>query len=236
LSADGGLADACAELAGQLGQFDAFEVRNGRGAAGLHTTDYMLADLDRTPVTRTAKSTPASRPPGNAAALWAATDAHQLIRRVEASLRLLVTGHTGPARGGSDGNTLAALDAIAKMGTAVPFDAARQAARLLRRAALEIERLSSVDTAPRWSPLRAGPGGLPPRCSHCGLFSLRVAAASGQIVCFTPGCRDTRGKQPAGRADISRVTGGPVLLWSDGLVQYPPEPEPEPLAGQLDGG
>ena len=48
---------------------------------------------------------PSSRPPWNQAAASAAMDAHEGLRRLEASLRLAVTGHTGPRRGGSDAST-----------------------------------------------------------------------------------------------------------------------------------
>ena len=93
----------------------------------------------------TGSGQPGSRPPWNSAAANAVTDPHEGVRRLEASLRLLVTGHTGPRRGGSDANTMAALKAIGNLGRAVDEDAAHAAARFLERWTRAIQQLPAVD-------------------------------------------------------------------------------------------
>jgi hypothetical protein len=225
VSSGSDLADACGELAALLDGLGASEVRNGKACAGLVTVDNLLADADRVPSVR--RGLPKPMTPGNHAVFVAITDAHELIRRLEASLRLAVAGHTGPARGGSHGNTIAALKSIPRLAEAISEHDRRQAARLLTRAAVRIEQLAAVDSAPKWERIRPGPGGLPPRCPRCLTFSLRVSFLSGAVICVYPGtdgqgCKDLDGNPVRGRLDISRIDGSPVLAWRDGTVQAAP--------------
>lgn len=163
-----------------------------------------------------------SRVPGNIAAMMVALDAHEFVRRLEASLRLAVTGKPGPKRGGSDANTRAALRAIVNLGEAVSEDAAAEAARLLERFVTSIGQLPSVDDVPRWERIRPGPGGLPPACPNCKTYSLRVALQSGSVMCVYPNCTDLDGNRPpTGRMELSRITGDPLVAWRDGTVQAP---------------
>ena len=75
---------------------------------------------------------------------------------------------------------------------------------------------------PRWERIRRGPDGLPPACPFCRTFSLRVAVASGAVICVYPGCMDSRGDRPSARMEIGRVSGEPQVVWSDGTVQSAP--------------
>ena len=84
------LQDACRELGALLETLDATEIRNGKAAAGLFVKDNLLADADR--VIKLRHTPPTTRPPWNAAVANALLDAHELIRRTEASLRQQVTG------------------------------------------------------------------------------------------------------------------------------------------------
>jgi len=149
------LSAACTELADQLAVFTENDVTSDRADAGLLTSTLLVVDQDAEPGTGR-RSVPATRTPGNTQAINAEMDAHELVRRLEASLRLIVTGHTGMMRGGSDSSTRAAIAAIEKLGEAVPPAARQLAARLLDRATTTIGQLPSVDEIPR------SRGGCPP--------------------------------------------------------------------------
>src|SRR6266705_1114954 len=105
------LQDACAEL-----------------ARWLPFAQLLITEPD-SDGTRT-HTAPTSRPPWNGAVAVAVLDAHEGVRRLEPALRVDVTGHPGPRRGGSDGNTHAAIVAIGQLGYAVPTDTQREAALL----------------------------------------------------------------------------------------------------------
>lgn len=213
------LSAACTELADQLTVFDDNDVTSDRADAGLLTNTLLVVDQDAEPGTGR-RSVPATRTPGNTQALNAEMDAHELVRRLEASLRMLVTGHTGRMRGGSDSSTRAAIAAIEKLGEAVPPHARQLAARLLDRATTTIGQLPSVDEIPRWEKIRPGPGGLPPVCPYCQTYSLRVALQAGVVVCVFPSCEDgDHRRPPQARMDLSKIDGRAVLVWRDGLVQ-----------------
>lgn len=213
------LTAACAELSDQLKVFDGDEVTNDRADAGLTTSTILVVDQDVEPGTGR-RTVPATRTPGNTQAINAEMDAHELVRRLEASMRLAVTGHTGRMRGGSDSSTRAAIAAIEKLGEAVSPAARQLAARLLDRATTMIGQLPAVDEIPRWEKIRPGPGGLPPKCPRCETFSLRVALQSGIVVCVFPECTDLDGRRPPqARMDLSKIDGRPILVWRDGIVQ-----------------
>lgn len=212
------LTAACAELADQLKVFTDNDLTTDRADAGLLTNGFLVVDEDIEPGNGR-RSVPTTRTPGNTQAINAEMDAHQMVRRLEASLRLLVTGHTGRMRGGSDSSTRAAITAIEKLGAAVSPAARDLAARLLERATRTIEQLPSVDTAVRWDRIRPGPDGLPPRCPFCSTYSLRVAIQSGVVVCVMPSCEDSDGRRPPqARMDLSKIDGRAILVWRTGLV------------------
>jgi len=233
------LAEACEELLTQLQVFDLGAADDDRADAGLVTVTCLIAEADTDPGLRRSGLLE-SRPPWNANVAGAYLSAHQLVRRLEASLRLAVAGHPGRARGGSDANTAEAIRAIARMATAasvIPtaepvsrsdpdgrkLTAAELAAIVLDRAIRVIGQLPAIDEFPKWEKIRAGPDGLPPRCPNCGTFSLRVAVQSGVVVCVLPSCADLDGNSPPqAHLDVSRLDGSPALVWRDGTVQCPP--------------
>lgn len=216
------LAQVAAELRGRLDQLDAQDTEGDAADGGLPSVEMLLAERDAAAgVIRGGRA--GAQLPGNVAAMMLALDVHEFVRRLEASLRLAVTGKPGPARGGSDANTRAALKAIVNLGEAVSEDAAGQAGRLLEKFVTAIGQLPAIDEAPRWERIRPGPGGLPPACPNCGTFSLRVALASGAVMCVCPGCRDGDGNSPpVARLELSRISGDPILVWRDGVVQHSP--------------
>jgi hypothetical protein len=160
----------------------------------------------------TAHGAPSSRPPWNSAAGNAAMDAHEGLRRLEAALRLAVTGRPGVRRGGSDANTAAAIDAIENLGQAVTVQAMAAAARILDRWVRQIQELPAVDEAEPWRKVAAA-------CPYCRFPMLRVRPRSGEVTCLRYGaCSDGDGQHPVGRLDVSVLSGDPLIRWADGLV------------------
>lgn len=157
---------------------------------------------------------PSSRPPWNPAAASAAMDAHEGLRRLEASLRLAITGHPGARRGGSDANTIAAIDAIEHLGAGVTAAAMAEAARILDRWSLAIQQLAAIDEAERWQRVAGA------CCPYCGNTMLRLAPRAGRVTCLRYGaCEDAEGQHPVGHVQRS-VSGDPIVVWGDGLIQY----------------
>lgn len=171
-------------------------------------------------------SQPGTRPPWNSAAAAAVMDAHEGIRRLEASMRRDVTGRTGPKRGGSDANTMAALRAIEALAYGIPErhdeefdeDGKRKpcrcphcsAARILDRWARQIAELPAVDEAERPQKISAP-------CPYCKFPMLRVFPRSGRVTCLRMGaCFDADGRHPVGTMEVGRLS--PQVRWQDGLV------------------
>lgn len=153
---------------------------------------------------------PGSRPPWNSAAAHAVMDAHEGVRRLEASLRLEVAGHTGPKRGGSDANTMDALRAIEALGHGVTEDDAAMAARIISRWARAIRELPAVDEAERAQKITAP-------CPYCHFPMLRFFPRSGRVTCLRYGvCFDADEKHPVGTMEVGRL--GAQVRWNDGLV------------------
>jgi hypothetical protein len=174
---------------------------------------------------------PSSRPPWNQAAENAVLDAHEGVRRLEASWRLIVTGHTGPRRGGSDANTMAAIKAAVALAYGLPVrhiheyddDGNRKpgpcrchhcrSVRFLERLMRPIEEHPAVDKAEPWRRV-AGIA-----CPYCGYPMLRVRPREMTVTCLRYGiCRDSGGQHPVGHMEISRLTCDPIVRWNDGLV------------------
>jgi hypothetical protein len=176
----------------------------------LDATEPLIAEPD-TDGTR-CHTKPGSRPPWNGAVAYAILDAAEVVRRLEASLRRDVTGRLGPRRGGSYGNTHAAIIAIAQLGHGVPEDRQRQAMVVVARLVLPLQQLPANDQAERFVTLQA-------RCPYCGLGKLRWAEQSGRVTCLRYGaCFDGTGKHPMGHMGINLVTNEGAVYWQDGAV------------------
>lgn len=209
------LAEACADLATWLPR------------AGALITE---PDTDGT----TGGGKPGSSPPWNPAAAAAYFDAAPFLRGLEASARLAVTGHPGPARGGSDGNTRAALAALRRFSyplQRIHDDAPREfdgqgrmlpcrcafcrAGQHAERLAAAIQRLPAIDEddAERWQRITGSV------CPFCGLGMLRAQVRARRLTCLRYGsCTDSNGRHPVGEMTRSRLDGSPVIEWADGLV------------------
>jgi hypothetical protein len=158
--------------------------------------------------------------PWNGQAAAAFLGAVQEARDLEHELRAEVTGRPGevyrtrgPARGGSDANTVAAIAAIVALAEAVDDPAAADAARRMGRRATVVLQLPAVDEAELWVRVRAG-------CHHCGCPMMQLAPRSGRVTCIRWGrCTDHAGNHPVGVVQQS-VTGEPMVAWADGCIQY----------------
>ncbi len=169
---------------------------------------------------------PASRPPWNPSAAMAAMDAHEGLRRLEASWRILVNGHPGQRRGGSDDATAAAVKAVENLGYGLPvrhieeYDTGGRlkpcrcphccSIRYIGRLIRPIEQLPAVDEAEPWCKR-------PGTCPYCGFAMLRVKVRAGEVTCLRYGaCFDADGQHPKGTMEVGRL--GPQVRWKDGLV------------------
>jgi hypothetical protein len=127
---------------------------------------------------------PADTPePWDAPVGRALMDGHEGVRRLEAVLRYTLNGHPGQRRGGSAGNTMAALDAIPRLAAGLDEDDEAEAARIVGRWVNAARSVAAIDEAERWRPV-------PSRaCPYCRCYFLRVQEdARGQpgpsVRCF----------------------------------------------------
>ena len=127
---------------------------------------------------------PAAPVPGNAAVIYAKTGIDAAARDLEHIL-LYNAGsrRPGPVRGGSDANTLAALEAIGGLICRADDDLYRMAVAELEQRLDEARKVPAIDEAERWRPVPQRP------CPSCGCFFLRVledaaGQPSGRVECF----------------------------------------------------
>ena len=170
---------------------------------------------------------PAAAPlPGNAQAIYALTGIQASARQLEGVL-LYAAGkrRAGPlaARGGSDANTLKALDAITRLAAAADDDLWRLVMSELEQRLNEARCVPAIDEAQQWRfiPPRRDEYGRPvPGCPYCHGYFLKAALdsrgrLSGRVECRSdPGCRDYGGQHPAAQLGTDEH-GRPVLAWPD---------------------
>lgn len=159
----------------------------------------LTAEPDAQGITRHPQ--PASAPPWNSAAANALYDAHAAVREIERDMRHEVIG-SGVRRGGSDANTLAALDAIEAMGGAVVRETAGDAARVLSRLADAVLMLPAVDLEER-------PRKLAGICPECGRSMINAWGRDKRVACLGCGLR--------GWMREGRVSDG-CIEWEDGQI------------------
>src|SRR6478752_1967420 len=108
---------------------------------------------------------PADTPePWDATVGRALMDGHEGVRRLEAVLRYTLNGHPGQRRGGSTGNTTAALAAIPRLAAGLTEDDEAVAARIIERWVNAARAVAAIDEAERWRPV-------PSRaCPYCRCF------------------------------------------------------------------
>src|SRR5258708_17714168 len=91
-------------------------------AADLKPPLHILEDLITEPdaQARAGHTKPGSRIPGNGGVLAIIGDVHNAARTLEIAIAFTVTGRIRPRRGGSDANTVKALDAVSRLSQARP--------------------------------------------------------------------------------------------------------------------
>jgi hypothetical protein len=144
---------------------------------------------------------------------------HEGARRLEASLRMQLTGEPGPRRGGSHANTVAALNAISKLVHAVPADHERRVARIVARWVRHARQVPDIGLEERWVPVPVPPGQRPPTCPYCKTYSLRTLPSESFVACINAECRDRGGRRPWGSLEISRAGDG-MIVWADERITY----------------
>jgi len=180
-------------------------------------TDWLpvAAELTAQPDTTPAAGShtkPGSRPPWTAGPAHAVTDIHAGSRAIENQLRHDITGNT-INRGGSDGNTIAALQAIPALAQAAEPGSITWAARELARMLTAILQPPAVDLEER-------PQRIPAPCPYCHRPMLRVYPRSGRLTCLAYGsCTDNDGNHPIGHMQAGPASGEPYIAWADGTIQ-----------------
>jgi hypothetical protein len=127
---------------------------------------------------------PADTPePWDAPAGRALMDGHEGVRRLEAVLRYTLNGHPGARRGGSTGNTMAALDAIPRLAAGLSEDVEAASRRYLEHLINEAQKVRAIDEAEQWRPVSSRP------CPYCRCYFLKVmidprGQPAGRVGCF----------------------------------------------------
>lgn len=207
--------------------------------AALHRARLLVSEHDNDrPAMITGSNAAGSREPWNRHVAYTVLGVQEAARRLEAATRLQVAG-TVIARGCSDTSTDAAIEALDALTAAVPSKQAQDITRQLAGWTTSLLRLPAIDEAVIWLPIRSqtlcgecgsllsdgvcplcGWQSRPPRCPYCSTMHLRRADRAFVVMCFYPGCHDRDGNcPPFARLDVSSVTGGAILAWSDGLVE-----------------
>jgi hypothetical protein len=145
-----------------------------------------------------------SPPPWNAAAALCRMDLHALAREIECRWREMA-GFPALARGGSDGNTRAALRALENLCEARGVDT--------RGGVTDLERWT------RGARMTLGDLERPRRiagdiaCPFCSGRTLRMIASRGIVVCVNPNCRTSDGAHPQARMEYVAASDEVELVW-----------------------
>jgi hypothetical protein len=149
---------------------------------------------------------------------------HAGVRELEQNLRYRLTGSLRE-RGGSDGNTLAALDAVVSVAAGSGDRELHHAMRTVERWCWQA-RLALGETE-AWVHVPRAPGQRAARCVYCGFATLRMRALSGLLRCVNPACLDQDGRRPEGRVEYGPGYGEPVVVWNSGDIGVVMDVTPE---------
>jgi hypothetical protein len=169
----------------------------------------VLEDLVTQPDTQPmpGRTQPGSRPPWNTAVANILFIIHAGVRELEQDFRYQVTG-TMTLRGGSDVNTIRAIDAVCRLAEALDQAYADMAARLFTRYVTAAMQLPAIDLEERCR-IVIVPDGSERACPDCTRRMLRVFERSGRVACL--GC-EKRGQMMPGM-----VSDG-YIEWEDGTI------------------
>jgi hypothetical protein len=143
--------------------------------------------------------------------------AHEGLRRLEASLREVVTGERGRRRGGSDRNTELAARLVADLASQITGPAYSRACRYLDEWLNGAKAVDGIDEVKRWRHI-----GRAATCPYCGCGEMLADMERGVVVCALPGCKDRDGNQPVASMGTDEH-GVPELAWNDGRRQTAPD-------------
>lgn len=145
---------------------------------------------------------------------------HAGVRELEQDLKWHITRRLVEQRGGSDANTLEALDSIVRLVHGVDSDTARGVRHRLDRWIERARQIRDIGESEKWIPIHVPKGQLPPTCPYCKTYSIRLAQESGRVACVNPKCLDENDERPRGRIDKNRLDGNAMLSWADGRTTY----------------
>jgi hypothetical protein len=152
----------------------------------------------------------------NAGVAMLLMEIHSGCRELEQDLKYQVSGRIR-TRGGSDGNTVKALEGLPGLVAGVDHAGAVLVARRLESWAFRA-RLVLGDSEP-FARFPRLPGQKAPACPFCHTpDSLRYRPFSGQVRCLRPTCRDSQGNRPEGRIDVGDFSGDPLIAWASGEI------------------
>jgi hypothetical protein len=158
-----------------------------------------------------------SQPPWNQQAADAFLVPHAGVRALEAEARAAV-GSPVP-RGGSDGNTRAAIDTLVSYARGADRHTEARWAADLEHMAQPALALPAVDRLPQWEVIWLPSGRAAPDCPYCGTANLRKNEALGIVACLFVNCPARRGgHRPWARVGRDK-TGRVRWTWGDGTVQ-----------------
>lgn len=142
---------------------------------------------------------------------------HAGARRLEAGFAQFVHGRAR-TRGGSDGNTVAALRVCVRLAEAMPPEEVRGAARRTSSWIRRAEEIPDIGRAEPWVDLPRAPGATPPPCPFCGTYRLKLARRSGLVKCVNRACRDEDGRPRRAVIEYGALSGSAYLTFGDGQV------------------
>lgn len=156
-----------------------------------------------------------SQPPWAAPAALTLLELHAWVRAREAEWRL-AANFAVRRRGGSDENTLKALEALCALAHSVDdgrvASSLRELARWNRNARVVLGEMELPKRLPR------AKGAPEPSCPYCERKSLRMLALQGIVRCVNVECRDGNERRPVARMEWSGFTQQLELIWADGVT------------------
>lgn len=135
------------------------------------------------------------------------------VRRLEVNLAAEVTGIRGKRRGGSDGNTKKAVEALSRLVYAPSVDDQMVLGILgffdswARHAEAVFNPDQGLHRIPR------SPGEEDMRCPWCDYQTMRWQPATGIMVCVNPECHDGEGSRPRWQASYEIVGDEMQFTW-----------------------
>jgi hypothetical protein len=208
---DGGHADevagACGELWRYMGILEAMVAEPVAVAGG--ATPAMHGRLASPPL------------PGHQQALYALMNAHDGLRRLEATVRARASL---PDRGKRPGTTASVARIVAelpRLAAAINDDSREEALYWLGQWITGAKEVHGVDEARRWRPLpRPRPGEeRPPACPYCATYQLRADVEARVVACTNPRCPGDKNGAPPVASMATGPDGRSGLYWADGTEE-----------------